>query len=265
MKWCCLCILFNSCCSCRSVASSCFCFLVNSCWLCMSVNLFCALQRTRAVHAYLLSVNLCVCALQWNHAVHTYLLSVNLCLYITVNSCCSYIFFISEPVFVHYSELMLFMHIWYQRTCVYALQWTHAVHTYLLSVNLCFCITVNSCCSCVSLIGEPVFVHYSELLLYMHFSEIAFLFLFLLNSLFVQLGELLVCFLSLCSSVNSLLACVAPVLGLCDASVTNSILLELESLLPAVDLCTRPPVIRVCIVTFFGSFVYCLSGTLCFL
>ena len=109
VKWCCLCILFNSCCSCRSVASSCFGFLMNSCWLSLSVNLFCALQRTHAVHAYLLSVNL-FCALQRTHAVHAYLLSVNLCLCITVNSCCSRISVISEPVFVHYSELLLYMH-----------------------------------------------------------------------------------------------------------------------------------------------------------
>ena len=176
------------------------------------------------------------------------------------------------------------MHIYYQRTCVCASQWTHAVHAYLLSAKLCLCITVNSCCSCISDIIEPVFVHYSELMLFMHisyrctcvcalqwtvvvhaFQWNCVLFLFLLNSLFVQLDELFVCFLSLCSSVNSVLACIAPALGLCDASVTDPILAQLAPLLSSVNLCTRPPVIRVCIVTFFGSFVYCLSGTVCFL
>ena len=73
MKWCCLCILFNSCCSCRSVAnSSCFCFLVNSCWLCMSVNLFCVRYSELMLFMRISYRWTCVCALQWTLVVHAF-------------------------------------------------------------------------------------------------------------------------------------------------------------------------------------------------
>ena len=186
VKWCCLCILFNSCCSCRSVASSCFGFLMNSCWLCLSVNFF-----------------------------------------------------------VRYSELMLFMHICCRWTCVCALQWTRAVHAYLLSVNLCLCITVNSCCTCISVKLRFVFV-VAELVVCAAWWTLGLLYVT------VQFSELCV---DVCCAGPWPVWCVwhRPY-----ARTAQAIAAFTKSLHQT----TRYP----CMYRdLFSSFVYCLSGTVCFL